>query len=364
MNKKEYLVENSIYFWRIIFTCLIALLHFNNVYSLGYSRFNIVGGQYIAVEFFFIVSGYLMYKSFSKASKKSSFFGQYNLKRFKRLFPIFISALIVNFIFYCYFNHLDFKSLCDLLHSCFFEFFMLHMAGLNNQIIINGPGWYVSALLISGFIVSYFLAFHEKTYKRIIMPLSIMIIYSYFYRMQSGGGGIGVYALTEGVYLNHAIMRAIAGINLGILAFDFSNIIKEKQMNVKLLTVLETLLYALIIFSMFKTQRNNADFIKIFLLFLAISISFSHPIYTGKMVKSALVKLSAITYSVYLTHNIFRSYLFPMFFPTTVYSLKILTLYFIIIFIYGFLFDRAVQLLGVCFKDLYTNFIKRNHTVS
>ena len=46
ISKKE---NNSISFWRIIFTLLIVMLH------CGYTQ-----GGYIGVEFFFLVSGFLL----------------------------------------------------------------------------------------------------------------------------------------------------------------------------------------------------------------------------------------------------------------------------------------------------------------
>ena len=60
MRKRDYCLENSIYIWRIVFTVLIMVMHFNNVYSKIYENPHITGGGYIAVEFFFIVSGYLL----------------------------------------------------------------------------------------------------------------------------------------------------------------------------------------------------------------------------------------------------------------------------------------------------------------
>ena len=56
MRKRDYCLENSIYIWRIVFTVLIMVMHFNNVYSKIYENPHITGGWYIAVEFFFIVS--------------------------------------------------------------------------------------------------------------------------------------------------------------------------------------------------------------------------------------------------------------------------------------------------------------------
>lgn len=60
MAKSNERTVNMIEFWRVIFTLMIAVYHFNNTYSISWGKWNLTPGWYIGVEFFFIVSGYLL----------------------------------------------------------------------------------------------------------------------------------------------------------------------------------------------------------------------------------------------------------------------------------------------------------------
>lgn len=56
--------NNSITFWRLAFTVLVALFHFLRLYDLN-------TGWYISVEFFFITSGFLLINTCDKKRNKS-----------------------------------------------------------------------------------------------------------------------------------------------------------------------------------------------------------------------------------------------------------------------------------------------------
>ena len=53
---------NSIKLWRIVFTYMILIYHFDNAFPFSVEM-ELAAGWYIAVEFFFIVSGYLLYRT-------------------------------------------------------------------------------------------------------------------------------------------------------------------------------------------------------------------------------------------------------------------------------------------------------------
>ena len=65
MEKKS----NSIVIWRIIFTYFVTGFHFDNQYLITYSL-GLDNGTYLSVEFFFMVTGYLMYEGYLKNPTK------------------------------------------------------------------------------------------------------------------------------------------------------------------------------------------------------------------------------------------------------------------------------------------------------
>ena len=73
-------------FFRFLFICVICLWHFSNVAMF-------VKHGYIAVEFFFILSGFYLYKNYRQDPEKDTF--EYVLNRFKKLFPPFFISFVL-----------------------------------------------------------------------------------------------------------------------------------------------------------------------------------------------------------------------------------------------------------------------------
>ena len=76
--------SNSIEFFRILFILVLCIHHLNIS--------NVIQHGYIVVEFFGILSGFLLAKS-ANSSELSAY--EYTMRRFKRFAPIYIWALAV-----------------------------------------------------------------------------------------------------------------------------------------------------------------------------------------------------------------------------------------------------------------------------
>ncbi len=126
MNTKN----NSITLWRILFTYLIMIYHFDNHYLIS-QHFNLRIGWYIGVEFFFIVSGYLLYTGMEKLSLTCHSGWDYFVYRYKRIYPYYLGAFIFSFIFYVITNKIGLKDMIIILTDNFFECFALHGIGLD-----------------------------------------------------------------------------------------------------------------------------------------------------------------------------------------------------------------------------------------
>lgn len=141
MQMKE---KNAIYFWKIIFTYAICILHFNNIIEI-----RPLMGWYIAVEFFFMVSGYLLFSSVEQGRHQSAF--GYTMKRIKKIYPYYLGAFVCTFWGYCCFNNLHGKEIVSKLLDSIWEIFLLQGCGLGRGWdYINCTLWYISVLLIVG----------------------------------------------------------------------------------------------------------------------------------------------------------------------------------------------------------------------
>lgn len=82
--------NNMISVWRVIFSYAIVFVHFFNQYG----HFT---GWYIGVEFFFIVSGWLLSADLEKKNRNTYV---YTWSRFKRLYPEYFWAFLVSALLY------------------------------------------------------------------------------------------------------------------------------------------------------------------------------------------------------------------------------------------------------------------------
>ena len=80
--------NNMLYFWRVMFTYMIAFHHLLNIYGLGV-------GWYIGVDFFAILSGFLLCHHIETHPQESVF--EYAKGRFVYFAPIvFLCAYFQN----------------------------------------------------------------------------------------------------------------------------------------------------------------------------------------------------------------------------------------------------------------------------
>ena len=138
---------------------------------------SLIGVQNIAVDGFFILSGFLMALSLSRNKEKdndiSNVFLAAQKKRFCRLWPEFFFALLV----------------CFLLKGIFFNKFDWYAIPFNLALItqvdkfpwiVNGS-WYISVLFWAGALVSYILLSGKKRSISFYLPLIIFLCLGYIY---------------------------------------------------------------------------------------------------------------------------------------------------------------------------------------
>ena len=142
--------NGSIAFWKFMFSMMILVLHFgtrinNELIPTGHIRFE--GGS-IAVDFFFMVSGYLLYTKSKKSKFEDSTIGRqtkdYVLKRFLKLIPFVVFPYIINLVIMI----IEGKEFYQIVNSVFYlTMFTPNSTGLS-YIYPDGLTWYIGVLLI------------------------------------------------------------------------------------------------------------------------------------------------------------------------------------------------------------------------
>ena len=357
MNK-----NNSITLWRIIFTYLIMIYHFDNKYIISY-HFDLMPGWYIGVEFFFIISGYLLYAKFDVLSEKYHSGLAYLGYRYKKIYPYYLAAFILCFIFL--FLTMDGASpleMIKLLSNDFFEVFALQGIGLDDGWnYVNNTGWFISILFICDFLIFHCLIKWKDTFENFVAPLIVIICFSFLYRNMQGIGGA---VQTTGFYENWGLMRGMADMCLGIFAARLNQVFGRVK-NPKALKVVGTFGFLFVIACSLKYGNSTTDFLFAMILTVSVAIGFlpsKSRLYEKKWIHS----WSGLTLYMYLVHDVFRTSIFPAYLgiPEKL-SLKFayLLLYMIVVTVFAFIFKIVI---GWSIKKLenLTKFSKPNNIVS
>ena len=212
-SEKLYSVE----FVRFIFAAVIVyyhILHSNikgaaidlPIYERLYDNCAFAGA---AVECFFIISGYFLYKSFQRRPNISVLEFAYN--KFARLWPVHAVFLLIGLLFF-YFNGYD----------SFYNIFFLQAVGVTPD--VSGITWYVSPLFT---VMIFMFAFYKNTEdkKKYNMFLAVFVYLSYVMVINDCSKVFRRHTI-YGVF-SIAVLRAVAGIGLGYLIAVVSEKIKN-----------------------------------------------------------------------------------------------------------------------------------------
>ena len=301
--------NNQIVIWRIIFAYIIMIYHFDNKYLLTAGLWG-NSGWYIGVEFFFVVSGFLLYVKLDDrmARYKSSF--AFLWHRIKHIYPYYLAAFILTLVFLLIRDGVP-ENLFRFASRAVFEMLALQGAGLDmGWDFINNTGWFVSVLFISEFLLFYALARWKKTVTEYVLPIVIIVCFSFLYRNL---GGIGAGPQTTGFYENWGLMRGLLDMSAGILAAKWSMYLREKYTDTRLLRLMGSLGFCAVIVCSLFTGNSKIDFIYLIIISVSAALVFLPSecrIYENKFIQ----EWSSITLIIYLTHDMFRTSIFPMLF--------------------------------------------------
>ena len=174
--------RQGIELYRFIMTLMVCLHHFR-LYSETTLPF---GGGYLAVDFFFILSGYFLYhhsikKENSHSTNALQETAEYAIDRYKRLFPQYLLALLLSVAVYVCVLRVDMNI--TQISVWVAKILMFDGIYVHKQIDIMPQGWYCSVLLIDSILI-YFLCvrFGQKFAKKAALMLAVGIYVILFLR--------------------------------------------------------------------------------------------------------------------------------------------------------------------------------------
>jgi len=281
--------NQSIDIARVIFYTLIIFGHSKNLIQPTESDFKFVPTAFLGVEFFFMVSGFLMAKKVLGSNQKidSNTTFSFIKNKFVSLLPYYAPAFILSFVLY----HVSGSSLKQVFnHACLsvLSFFQFDIFGFDAYQTL-AVTWYLSAMFASMLFLYPLLCKYGNRVCTIIAPAICLFLYGW---MAKEYGNLCHNWDWTG-FVNVGILRGFCGVSAGCICYSLSTALKAKTLNaIKriFLTVVEFFIYIYIIASMFIRYPSKYDFITVFCIGVFVVLSFSEQSYLTQAINKILNK--------------------------------------------------------------------------
>ena len=292
-------------FLRFIFSIIIIFHHSRNF--IGNETALFLNGSF-AVEFFFILSGFLMMKSVGKMSEQPGNLGaetfSFIKKKYLSLYPDVIISWIIGAVATIVIGQLSLMAIATLVRDGVWEMSLLTMTGLRLE-TINDALWYLSSMLLAMAILFPLLRKYKNTAKLVIIPLITVLIFGYFAAehssIRSPFDWLG--------FTYRGNLRAIADMGVGIIACQITEVFQTKKLTVFFKTLLTGVKYVgivgLVMYMYFirDAARLPYDMFCIVAIAVVIGLIFSGQTYGERLFNNGVVGfLGKFSLPLYLSH--------------------------------------------------------------
>ena len=303
--------NGKIEFMRFVFCCIIMIFHGKSVMDDGRIHFMFSGR--LGVEFFYLVSGYLMASSLAKISMSPSPAAhdisiareteRFLLRKLKALYPMIVIAFFMKLFIGFYLEPTSFAMGFEKIIKGIPNLFLIQQTGIQFY-TINGT-WYISSMLIAMAILFPLTLKYYQFMRRIGAGLIAFLLIGHMMQMTDGLAGPTV-IMHDITYLGN--IRALSEIALGMLCYEGAISLREipfTKLGLFFLKILEAALYVSAILYMLLHELSKYDFFILLTLAAAVTISFSKCNYNeqlwDKPVFSFLGKSSLYIYLAHLS---------------------------------------------------------------
>lgn len=298
MKEQNYFID----FLRFVFSVCILLYH-SWVFagSFGNGIFNY---GFLAVDFYFIVTGYLMMMSIYKMKSTKTIMSDsftFIYKKIKRLFPSLVAAFIIGIIF-VYGKNIFYNPSVIFSDKVLPELFQLGIFGY--ELSVNSSWWYISAMIFSMSLLYPVAIKYKDDYCKYIAPLIIFFTIG-FIKMNN-------IVINDPVnisyFLRNGFYQALIFIPIGNVVYSITNSIKNKNFNINVLSGIEVALYIILILNMHYYFMDR--FLFVVLLSLNIALSFSNKTFLSKIFRHSFwKKLGEYGFYIYLCNISIRTFI-------------------------------------------------------
>ena len=296
---------------RFLFAVIIVIHHSRSL--VGDDNCLFLGGS-LAVEFYFLVSGYLMMASVFRKNQQGlsgSLAGEtfgFLKRKLKSFYPEVMVAWVIAFLFTCSTRGESLKEVAKQFFNSFSESLLMFSFGLSTG-NVNPATWYLSSMLIFMVILYPLLRKYPAVMKYLVMPLSVLFLLGWLNMEYSTPRDPTRWL--GWTYKGNP--RALAELELGALCFFAAQKIRAIPFNKLarvLLAVVECGCYVISALYMFYAKPSHMDIFFIALLCLGICLSFSGQTALSCLPENPVVFwLGKYSFPLYLSHQFYAKQL-------------------------------------------------------
>lgn len=261
---------------------------------------------YIGVEFFFLVTGFLMASSVYKRIQREPLaknigeetFG-FTLRKIKGIFPYHIVSFVILFITEMVIKHFSVRTMVKQFLDMIPGILLIQKAGFDYS-NLNRVEWYISCMIFSLMILYPICRKYYSMFVHVFAPVGGLFILGYL--AQTYGTFTGINKWDTIIFV--CMLRAIAEISFGAVVFEMSRKLGKKEFTKYgrgCITALECVCYIILIIFIMSTIKTKYEIYAVFVMMVAIAISFSGKSYGGKVFNNRFCyKLGKWSLPIYL----------------------------------------------------------------
>lgn len=330
---------------RTILAVIVSLGHFfiwNNITGIIPKSF------FMSVDIFFVLSGFVLTQKtlHSNLTKTSTFFCQFGIKRFFRLYPLYILLFAICTIL----QAIEFGKEIDSFHYFLMGFFLLQAMGFETAAshlfadTTIGIAWSISVELWMG-LLFFPIVFLLKNNTRVLMLISIALaIISTSMIILFSPNHLDV-NLQRVSFLTFGGLRCITGLALGCISFFIFDLLDTAKLKKLFFAAWEVFTLSLTIGCFYLDKQNQFVAPYVFAIMVP-TIAVNRGLFSNLLSLKVLSRLRPLSYGIYLVHPLyillFRKTSLPL-------NIEYSFLYLFLVIISAIIFYKFIEKPGINF---------------
>ncbi len=290
---------------RGVAACLVILFH--SPFNYGEEPLTFTVNSYLFVDFFFVLSGFVMSFAYTDKINNSMSFGSYIALRLGRIYPLHIFMLFVWLSYLLLMQYLyisgfgggdQFEGSNNNVFTFFTNIALLHSMGIHDFLSWNYPSWSISTEFFAYVAFFIFTVTLDKS-KNIIFPVVVSFIcYMFLFSLNRENFDITY---------DFGFIRCLGAFYLGVLVYRLKLKVHLDLSNIGILRLLEILVIVISVIMVLRSEDGPEFLLLSVLSFALIIMIFSNKLsgYLGNLLESSIFrKLGLWSYSIYMWHAI------------------------------------------------------------